>query len=552
MNKKIILGYIYSKNNLDFWSNLLENKSNFHKVYIFNISDEELEIDDLQIEIINVQVENYYIYIADFLHNKKSQASYLLLLENNESPILASDLSDLNQDFYNIKIRPANPEINDYDLEAFTSNEIRLISLKAKDFKEIINKGDLFYQDEKYNLSENILCIKKYDINPDYEILKASFLDIKDKNDRESFLLATSYFYKNSILAEKKYLEIIEKDESWNQYKTNSLNMLMKLLSRKQGFERVIELSEKYNFLAKTDRIFNVYKSIAYFETWEFKKSISYFHQALKLKNNSFIYHDSDINWKVFKIMGDIFYRLNRLQNSEKYLNLANQELKERQSPDIKLLLGRINFGQKKYDEAFTILSELLKAEDLSIRIVKEIKQVILNLALFIDFKDEFLEVFSHDCFDKAEEILRIADTFYMDDKFVEALKLYLLVVNKFGVSDTLLFKLGYISSKLRSLEQACYYFEKYLELVPDDLDAMNNLSFLYLNLDRIDQAEKTCKNILKLNNYSYEANLHLAIIYMSQRQRKKAQEHLENAKTLNPLSPEIISLYKIFKTEFK
>ena len=85
-----------------------------------------------------------------------------------------------------------------------------------------------------------------------------------------------------------------------------------------------------------------------------------------------------------------------------------------------------------------------------------------------------------------------------------------------------------------------------------DDLDAMNNLSFLYLNLDRIDQAEKTCKNILKLNNYSYEANLHLAIIYMSQRQRKKAQEHLENAKTLNPLSPEIISLYKIFKTEFK
>lgn len=549
--KKLLLCYLYTKNNLDSIDNIIKYQNEFNNIIIINISDEELEINNSEIKIYNSDKENYLIQLSEIAQAKKLHSDYILILENDEKFISDIKSLTLDEDYYNISIIPEKPETSDFDIEPFSTTEIRLISLKAKDLKEFFQKGDFYFDNSKKSISKNQIYITKKNIDVDFEILKASVFNKKENlSFRDKFYFATSFFYKNSILVEEKYTEIIENNDATNNYRADSLVMLMKLLNRKQEFDRVVDLAEKFHEFSNF-KAFNVYYAIATFEKWNFVQAIKIFHKAIKQENQLILYNNSDLNWRLFNYLGNIFYRLGRYNNSEKYLNVSLEKLGDFKSAEVYLLLAKINFQKKEYEKSFELFYKMLEIETIPQRLIKETKYAILNLLLFIDFKDEFVEILSKDFFDKDEDILRIADTFYMNERFEEALKLYILVIERFGVNENLLFKLGYISSKLRSLEQACYYFEKYLEKVPDNLDALNNLAFLYLNLEKIDQAEKTYKKILELNNYSFEANLHLAIIYMSQRNKKKASEHIENAKMLNPVSPHIINLYKIYKSEF-
>lgn len=549
----ISLVYVYKSRTEKFWINVLESKSYFNNIFILNFSDELLSIEDKAIKIINFENKSYPDDILSFFSSKKINTNYILLLFDDEKPVI-NDFSKFllrlkDNDEFNVFVRPEKYEVYEYDIESFSSTENRLFNIKSKSNKNTLDNFD-FYDSKSKLFPTEYLSIIANNYNSDTLIFKNShFKDSFKKN----FYNACSYFYKNTQKAEELFYSVINDEKTNNDYKINSIILLMKLLNRKLDFKISEELSEKYQKICKLQPLYHIYKGEIYLERKDYLKSLSCFNKALKLKenNNLIIYNVSDLDRKTFKYITEIFFNAKRLKNAEKYLTLAQKSLQEDKSLELTLLDIKIKFLNNQYEEAFDLLSDAFLKNNIPIKLQKDYKSIAINLMLFVDYKPEFVNILSKDLFNKSEDILRIADTFYMGDSFVPALELYLLAVKRFGVDSKLLFKLGYISSKLRILEQACYYFEKFLEFEPDNLDALNNLAFLYLNLEKQEEAERTYLKILDLNNFSFEANLHLAILYMSMNNKEKAEKSLERAKTLNPVAPEIIKLYQIFKTEF-
>jgi tetratricopeptide (TPR) repeat protein len=551
-----LLAYIYKNINPYFWANVLKAKDLFPEIFVFNCTDEPLYTGEPSIKIIKAELANYPNFLADFFYAKRYQADFLLILEDTENIVFKDSTENIfgslkDDGAYNVPVAPLVYEVFDYETEPFTGQELRLFSFKMKEFKEVLSKGD-FSGQEGYEVTSSLL-IQKNEIDSDFEIFKASRFEKEVMTVSEYFNLAVAYFYKDSTTSEFYFLKALEAEADEPSYKTTGLSLLLKLLFRRQEFNRVIELAEQYKNYAAENPLSWFYKGMAHLYSGDSLNGLRSYHKALKLKDNlPFMYNYSDLNWKLYSFVGEVFYREKRYKNAVKYFNIADECLKERKSPLIYLSLAKLKFYLEDYEASFNIFSQLFELETIPVKVVAAAKVTFLNLLLFMDFKDEFIDILSRDYFDKPEEVLRVGDTFYMNENFEAALKLYLLVIKKFGVENKLLFKLGYICSKLRILDQACNHFEKYLEREPDDLDALNNLAFLYLNLEKLDLAEKTYLKILKLNNYSFEANLHLAIIYMNLRNRAKAKQYLDKAKMLNPVSQEVIKLHKIYMQEFK
>ncbi len=605
--KSLVLGYFYKKPDPFFWSDLLSVKDFFQDIVIFNCSGEEVNTDIPEvtpgntgplfseipkIKIVNFEEQNFQIIISEYFLNefskvakevmtetpatnklfgippafassyteksKKIKPDFLLLLEDNEKLIIkgtqeqiTSKLKESN--YFALRVEPSEAEIFDYEVEPFTTTEVRLFSLKAKDNKDFLSKGDFYYQQNIPLISENILTIKKRKTDPDFEALKASAIEKEGAGTRENFFSGLGYFYKDSRIAEENFLKVLNDENENNIYRSMALNMLLKLIIRRTEYYNVLNLADTYLEIGKETPFFWLYRGIAYSETGMFRKALSSLHKSLKLKDNKpIIYNKSDLTWKIYKYLGELFFKIRRFNYAEKFLLLANQSLSERKSPEVFFLLGRLNFYKQEYNKSFTFFSQMFNQEYIPLRLLREAKSVFLNLLLFNTFEQDATDILAKEYFDKPEEILRVADTYYMNDNFEQALKLYLLSVKKFGVDSSLLFKLGFICSKLRILDQASYYFEMYLSKEPDDLDALSNLAFIYLNLEKLEEAEKMYLKVLKLNNFSFEATLHLSIIHISLKNKAKAQMYLEKAKTLNPASQEVIQLYKIFKTELK
>lgn len=552
-NNLISLVYIYKNKSEKFWVNVLESKNIFTSIFILNFSDELLSIEDKSIKIINFENKSYPQNILSFLQSKKISSNYVLILFDDEKPIINDvpkfllKLKDKNQ--HKVLVRPEKYEIYDHDIESFSSNEIRIFNIKDKSSKKIFENFELNILDNDVNKNDDISIISS-NYNSDTLFFKNSHFKedyIKD------FYKACSCFYKNAQESEYLFNKVINNEKVNLDYKINSIILLLKLLNRKLDFEKSESISNEYKEICKEQPLYYFYVGQIFFEKNDYLKAISHFNKSIKLKNNNrlFIYNNSDIERKVFKYISNICFTKKRLKSAEKYINLAKDSLKDDLSLDLTLLDVKVKFLNAQYEEAFTLASDIFINHNIPLKLQKDFKSVVLNLMLFVDYKPEFVDILSKDIFNKAEDILRIADTFYMGDNYVPALELYLLAVKRFSVDSKLLFKLGYISSKLRILEQACYYFEKFLEMDPDNLDALNNLAFLYLNLEKQEEAEKAYHKILELNNFSFEANLHLAILYMSMKNKEKAEKYIERAKTLNPVAPEIIKLYQIFKTEF-
>lgn len=577
----LVLGYIYKQENPEFWSHVLAFNPEFQQTIIFNFSGKIIETDLPGLVIADFVEEYQSSLIYDFLQSRKIKGDYFLLLEDNEKAEFCEQpgnfLNSLkNHGIFNIRIKPAGYEVLEYEAEPFTAYEVRLFSLKAKEFKEVFQQGDFYYPNNFETIDEINLSIRKQDTDNSFEVRKAASTFNGGLDQRAYFFLGIAYFYKNAVIAEKNFTRVIEwEDEipetegnkqddtdsqisearpavSWNIYKNAALPMLMKLLLRKEEAEKVCGLSLKYNEVAAGNPLVLFYGGLAFLKTGRNRIALHYFHRALKNRQEiPFIYNFSDLNWKIYKYIGELFYSLNRLKNAEKFFLLADECLSERKSPELYLFLGKSAFKQREYERSYQYFSKLFSCEYIPLKLFKEAKVPFLNLLLYLDFKEEALEILSLEGFDRPAEILRVADTFYMDGDFENALRLYLLSVEKFGVENKLLFKLGYICSRLRLLPQASNYFEKYLEREPEDLDAMSNLAFIYMNMDELEKSEKVYLEVLKLNNYSFEANLHLAMIYMSRRNKAKAKYFLEKAKMLNPVSQQIIKLFQIFKAEF-
>ncbi|MFN8578401.1 MAG: tetratricopeptide repeat protein [Candidatus Sericytochromatia bacterium] len=558
LNKKLAVCYIYHKGNKNFWDNIDIACKNFTEVFIINISQEEFKTSRKNLKIHDIEEKDLYTFIGNLFLTKKFNSTHVMFLESNETIILDNELTLLDEKDYNIKIKPKYHELFEYSISPFLTYENRVFYIKRKNVKDFFSNLDLFYKQELEILDKNIIYLEKLEIDIDFEYIKTLPLDKHESkiNNRDYFNKAYSLFYKDSKVSEDLFNKVLESNHEY--YKKNSFQLLVKLLLIKQEYNKIIDLNNKYSDYLDSNTYF--YLGKLEYENKNYNKALRYFSKSVKEFNkeksldfnkDKIVYNLSDITHKLYKYIAYCFYELKRHESSEKYLKIALNCIDNYFSPEIYLYLGKIQFNQENHEETYKIFKQIIDNKKTNKNILKEIKQPLVNLLMFLPYKDEYNTILAMDFIDHQDDILRVADTYYMTGDFINALQLYILAVKRFGYDQKLLFKLGYISSMLKSLDQATYYFEKFLEKEPDNLDALNNLAFLYLNMDKPDLAEKHYLKILELNSYSFEANLYLAIIYMSQNKKEKAETFLEKAKTLNPISNEVITLYKIFKKEF-
>ncbi|WP_339751382.1 tetratricopeptide repeat protein [uncultured Winogradskyella sp.] len=81
------------------------------------------------------------------------------------------------------------------------------------------------------------------------------------------------------------------------------------------------------------------------------------------------------------------------------------------------------------------------------------------------------------------------ANTLYNDGKYAEAIDTYESVLNSDVHSAELYFNLGNANYKLNNIAPAIYYYEKALQLSPNDKDIENNLAFAQnMTIDAIEK----------------------------------------------------------------
>lgn len=546
--KKTVLVYLLTKNTPEFWEKIFKEKTKFESIFVFNISDEKIILEK---ELADIKIFNStkgLLALNEYLYSHRLKFDFVLLLEQDEKVFLNSnfeqELMKLPKEAsYNVFLTPEKNEVYDFDIEPFSRFETRLFYLKHKNIKAIFGKNDFSFNQDLTNLDTSFIKIQKETL----DTISNLKLELITEPEKKKFFTAIANFYSNANESEQLFFELLKNDN----YSTIAFEMILKLLYRRIDFDKIFELEKNYPDLVDKSTISKLYLAFSYYENKNYLQSIRYFNSFNKKKAElSFIYNYYDVNIKSYKVISEILYIENKLTCAEAFITKAKEMNTKHNSVELDFCLAKIKFKSGKYEESFEILKKLLELDFIPDYFAKKLKVTFLNLLAFIDFKEESLYLLKKEIFNKKEDLLRIADTFYLNEQYVEALRTYLLSVEKFGSDKNLLLKMGYICSKLKFLDQAIYYYESFLETDPEHQDALNNLAFVYMNNGQLDKAEKINQKILKINNFSFEANLYLALIYTSTNKKKKAEEYLDKAKMLNPISPEVIKLSQIIKAE--
>ena len=109
----------------------------------------------------------------------------------------------------------------------------------------------------------------------------------------------------------------------------------------------------------------------------------------------------------------------------------------------------------------------------------------------------------------------------YNDGKYAEAIDKYKVILESGQHSAELYYNMGNAYYKLNNVAESIYYFEKALQLAPNDPDIKNNLSYAHnMTIDAIDiQTEvgfsKLFKNMVKYFGYETWAKLSVVFIIL-------------------------------------
>ncbi|MCE9652744.1 MAG: tetratricopeptide repeat protein [Nitrosarchaeum sp.] len=92
------------------------------------------------------------------------------------------------------------------------------------------------------------------------------------------------------------------------------------------------------------------------------------------------------------------------------------------------------------------------------------------------------------------------------DGNYVEALEFGKSLQEKFSNDSDYMFMMGSIYFILEDTKKAIAYFEKALELNPNDVETLTLKTNAHLSLQQKDEAIDCCKKIIMLNPDNYEA----------------------------------------------
>ncbi|MDY7032556.1 MAG: tetratricopeptide repeat protein [Thermodesulfobacteriota bacterium] len=100
------------------------------------------------------------------------------------------------------------------------------------------------------------------------------------------------------------------------------------------------------------------------------------------------------------------------------------------------------------------------------------------------------------------------------------------------------LYYLGNYFRKRGMFLEASNYFENSIQLSPHKPQAINNLGYCYLQMNRLDEAEKQFLTMLELFGYYEKAHLNLGVVYAKRGEYAKAKSQWELVLKRNPDSP--------------
>ena len=89
---------------------------------------------------------------------------------------------------------------------------------------------------------------------------------------------------------------------------------------------------------------------------------------------------------------------------------------------------------------------------------------------------------------------------------YVEALEFGKSLQEKFSNDSDYMFMMGSIYFILEDTKKAIVYFEKALELNPNDVETLTLKTNTHLSLQQKDEAIDCCKKIIELDSKNYEA----------------------------------------------
>lgn len=101
---------------------------------------------------------------------------------------------------------------------------------------------------------------------------------------------------------------------------------------------------------------------------------------------------------------------------------------------------------------------------------------------------------------------------------------------------------LGLISGRAGLNDEAIGYFEKALQLDPDNVIALENLGSAYRGEKRWQEARKTLERAATLDPNSAEANYSLAMVFAQTGQTDQAYQYLQKALSIRPTYPEALN----------
>ncbi|MBJ6367385.1 SH3 domain-containing protein [Snuella sedimenti] len=121
--------------------------------------------------------------------------------------------------------------------------------------------------------------------------------------------------------------------------------------------------------------------------------------------------------------------------------------------------------------------------------------------------------------FSQNDALFEQGNTLYNDGKYAEAIEKYQAILDAKQHSADLYFNLANAHYKLNNIAPSIYFYEKALQLAPNDTDIKNNLSFAKnMTIDAIDivpegWVAKLIKNIT--NSLSFDNWARLAIVWV-------------------------------------
>lgn len=115
--------------------------------------------------------------------------------------------------------------------------------------------------------------------------------------------------------------------------------------------------------------------------------------------------------------------------------------------------------------------------------------------------------------------LFEVGNTLYNDGKYAEAIEQYESILNNDMHSAELYFNLGNAHYKLNNIAPSIYYFEKALQLSPNDSDLKNNIAFARnMTIDAIDVVPEVGFSKLinsATNSFSFDLWAGLAVSFV-------------------------------------